>query len=68
MDTLWGAGAARSIVWLFSPCSPTTYVFLLLLTIVVCVITLPDLNVELCWLLVILFSVIALSQDSEREE
>lgn len=58
-----GAGAA-----FLSPCSPITYVFLSLLAIVICLITIPNISTEVNWVLLVIFAVLALSPDDSVEE
>lgn len=56
-------------LWQFlCPYSPLTYVFLALLAISIYFIFVPDVSSELSWLLLLLFSVLALSPGVELEE
>ena len=68
MGGLIGMGNAHALSDFLSPCSPTTYVFLSLLAIVICFITIPDIGTDLAWPLVIVFAILAMSPDRVVEE
>lgn len=60
-----GLGDIRNLL---SPYSPLTYVFLALIAISICFMYFPDMSPETSWLLLVLFSVLALSPGAEVEE
>jgi hypothetical protein len=68
MDGSLGARGARGAAWCLAPCSPTTYVFLLLLAIVITFIAKPDIDHDISWILLLLFAVLALAPDTAKEE
>ena len=58
----------QGLTTLLSPYSPVTYVFLALMTISIFIISMPDISDESTWLMLVLFTVLALIPDAEKEE
>ena len=58
----------RELTVYVSPYSPTTYVFLALVALASCFISDPDLSHRLTWLLLVLFTVLALGPDGETQD
>jgi len=67
MGGLLGIGAANMLADLLSPLSLTTYVFLTLLTIVICFIVIPDIATEWAYPLLVIFTILAIGPDREGE-
>ena len=61
-------GSARGWLALLSPCSPYAFVFFALLAIAVCFMTIPDIDANVSWFLLVLFTMLASTPDKDEEE